>query len=558
MPDDQDHWPTTPEPERPAETSSPRDLGPVDEATEDTHIARRAEATERRPRRAAGAHRAGVHADNFQRTVLFTILGAIIPGVGLIAARRRVAGVAVLAVFVLAVGGLALWGLGNTDAFLGFMANGANLKRLTVALIVVAVAWVTVIVVSHLALRGRRLAPAQRVGGSILVALLAFVVAAPMAVAAKYSYTSADVVNSVFKSDKDSNSATVPKRTVRPNSGDPWAQTPRVNILLLGGDSGPDRTGTRTDSIMLASIDTRTGATTLIGIPRNTARMPFPKNSPLHKYFPNGYTDGNGEDAQYFANAIYGMLPTQVPKDVLGKTDNLGADALKLSVGEATGLPVDYYVMLNLAGFKELVNALGGITVNINTRIPIGGDHEDGRLPTGYLTPGPNQHLMGEKALWYARSRYDSSDFDRMDRQRCVVNAIVEQANPANVLARYQQIAEAGKDLVETDIPQEELSALVDLSMRVKKADSVRSVTFVNGEDGFISANPNFALMRARVKAAITESSATKTSSGGSSSSASSPSSSSGSPSSTSTKKPTAKQTASVDVSDACAYHPGS
>ena len=70
-------------------------------------------------------------------------------------------------------------------------------------------------------------------------------------------------------------------------------------------------------------------------------------------------------------------------------TDNLGADALKLSVGEALGLKVDYYVLIDLQGFAQMVNALGGITVNINTYIPIGGNTDLHIPPKEYLKPGP-------------------------------------------------------------------------------------------------------------------------------------------------------------------------
>ena len=84
-----------------------------------------------------------------------------------------------------------------------------------------------------------------------------------------------------------------------------------------------------------------------------------------------------------------------MPKDVLGPTDNLGADALKLSVGEALGLRVDYYVLINLQGFSKMINALGGIKLNINTYIPIGGDTDRGIAPKEFLKPGPNQKLKG-------------------------------------------------------------------------------------------------------------------------------------------------------------------
>jgi polyisoprenyl-teichoic acid--peptidoglycan teichoic acid transferase len=285
--------------------------------------------------------------------------------------------------------------------------------------------------------------------------------------------------------------------------------------------------------VILASIDTKTGNTTLFSLPRNTARMPFPADSPLHRYYPYGFTNGDGNNAEYFLNAIYDNVPHSVPKDVLGPTDNLGADALKLSVGEALGLRVDYYVLINLQGFSKMINALGGIRVNINTYIPIGGNTDLHIPPKEYLHPGPNQKLNGRSALWYARGRYGSDDFARMDRQRCVINAIIKQANPANMLARYEDIAKAGKDVVQTDLPREVLPIMVDLSLRVKDGN-VRSIVFKHGVAGFLSPNPNFELMRQRVKTALSETKSAKPS-----------------------KKPGGSSTTqSEDVNDTCAYNP--
>ena len=79
-----------------------------------------------------------------------------------------------------------------------------------------------------------------------------------------------------------------------------------------------------------------------------------------------------------------------------------------------------------------------------------------------------------------------------MDRQRCVINAIIKQANPANMLARYEDIAKAGKDIVKTDMPREVLPLMVDLCLRVKDGN-VRSVVFKHGVDGFFSPDPDFA-----------------------------------------------------------------
>jgi LCP family protein required for cell wall assembly len=369
-----------------------------------------------------------------------------------------------------------------------------------------------------------------------------------MGFAANLTYVQASAISKVFKSEKNTKSATRPTFTVpQPTTKggptqDPWANTPRLNVLLLGGDAGKGREGTRTDTVILASIDTKTGDTTLFSLPRNTARMPFPTDSPLRKYYPNGFTDGNGQNAEFFLNAMYRHVPENVPKNVLGETDDLGADALKLSVGTALGLKVDYYVLINLQGFTRLIDALGGITVNINSYIPIGGNTDQGIKPKEYLSPGKDQHLNGRSALWYARGRYGSTDYARMDRQRCVINAIIEQANPANMLARYEKIAQAGTDIVFTDMPREVLPLMVDLSMRVKDGN-VRSIVFKTGSDGFVSARPNFDQMRKRVKVALGE--------------AKSEAPKKASSSSPSTARPTKPaRTESEDVADSCAYDP--
>ena len=85
-----------------------------------------------------------------------------------------------------------------------------------------------------------------------------------------------------------------------------------------------------------------------------------------------------------------------------------------------------------------------------------------------------------------------------------MINAIIKQANPTNMLARYEDVAKAGKQLVYTDMPQEVLPLMVDLSLRVKDGN-VRSVVFKHGEAGFYSTNPDFSRMRKRVKTALRE-----------------------------------------------------
>ena len=502
---------------------------------------------------------------SFGKIALFTVLGTLVPGLGLLLARRRIIGGVILAVFLTALVVLGLWVARDPAGAASLVVRPAMLNTLSTVLVVVGVVWVGVVVATYLALRGSTTG-LQRLLGGVLVGVLAFAVAAPMAVGARYSLDQASLVDNVFKSQDDTKSATRPSlNPTQPNgqpAPDPWETKPRLNILLLGGDAGKGRTGTRTDTIILASIDTRTGNTTMFSLPRNTAKMPFPKNSPLYRYYPDGFYNGDSQDAEHFLNSMYDNVPSNVPKDVLGPTDNLGADALKLSVGEALGLQVDYYVMVNLRGFETLVNALGGVTVNVNSYVPIGGVSEEDRNipPDGYIEPGPNKHLDGQLALWFARGRYGSDDFARMGRQRCVINAIIQQANPANMLARYEQIAKAGKQIVITDIPQEVLPLLVELSLRVKDGQ-VRSVLFERGTANFRSFDPDFPEMRKRVKQAIEENDRTASTAKPSQSAPNAPSPSPTAkkkkPAAPSTSPATPRATPKSDpLTDTCAFDP--
>lgn len=427
----------------------------------------------------------------------WTVLGTLIPGAGLIRAGRKAAGIAVLLLLAAGVASLA-WLASERRTALAAAVNTKLLMAVSGALVVVAVLWAAIIASTYLSLRPRRVSAAQRVLGAGLVGVLAFAVSAPMAVGALYTYQQATLVDQIFGPEQKSQT----RPTITPGSkDDPWANTPRVNILLVGGDYGENRPeadkgfGENTDTMILASIDTKTGNAVLVSVPRNMMKMPFPASSPLHKHYPDGYPE--------MANSIWANIADEVPADILGPTSNLGADALKLGIGEALGQRVDYYVYVNIDGLYTLIDALGGIKVNVNERIPIAGTTE-GKAPTGWIEPGQDKRLDAYQAMWYARSRSGASngDFDRMGRQRCVINAIIKQADPATMLTRYEAIAKAGTKMVKTDIPQDMLPMMVELALRVKGA-SMQSMQFTDGENGFLSMNPNFPLMRAQVAQAV-------------------------------------------------------
>ncbi len=396
------------------------------------------------------------------------MLGTLIPGSGFLAVGRRRLGLAVLFVGVALLGVVAWIGLTKRRQLLHLAVDPNQLRLLAVGLLVLPLAWAVVVIATHRVVRPLDMSGLQRFLGSAFVGLLCLLVASPFAVGARYAYVQSDLINTIFGSEE---SATTPDVT----AANPWGDDNRVNVMLLGGDGGINRQGVRTDSVIVASIDTETGDTVLFSLPRNLEEVPFPKDSPLHEAYPDGFT-GGGSELEWMLNAIYRNVPAQNP-GILGKTDNEGADALKLGVSGALGIDVDYYVLVNLDGFRELVDAMGGVTVNINQPIPIGGNTDLGVEPEDYLDPGPQQHLNGFQALWYSRGRYGLDDYDRMERQRCMIDAIIAQANPTNMLRRYIDIAAATKDILRTDIPKDMLKPFVDLALEVKDA-KVRSVVF--------------------------------------------------------------------------------
>lgn len=492
---------------------------------------------------------------SFSGALGWTVLGTVIPGLGLWKGGRRVAGGIVLGVFVLVFGGVAALLLTNRKLVENAVVGQGVLQGLAIALAVIAVLWVAVIGFSHLALRPDRPSTGQRAAGAAVVGLLSFIVAAPMAMGANIAWTSGAAADKIFDGDETPNST---QPTLDPI--DPWAKQDRLNFLILGGDSGTGRSsseGDRTDTVIVASIDTHTGATTLFTLPRNTEKMPFPPDSPLHQYYPNGFTSGSTDlytRSQFLLNAMYRVVPTKVPHNVLGKTKDFGASVLKVSVGYALGLKIDYFVKVNMDGFKDFVNAIGGITVNVNYRIPIGGQTDANIKPDGYIEPGPNQHLMGGRALWYARGRYHLDDYKRMERQRCVINAVVQQTTPATVLANFQAIANAGQNTITTDVPRNQLSNLVDLGLKVK-GTPLRSVVFTPGDAGFQSYNPNWKSVRARVQKALKETASGVEANSTPTPSATATPSGTGSATATPTKSATAKAK-SQDLEDTCGYHP--
>ncbi|EWT01450.1 transcriptional regulator [Intrasporangium oryzae NRRL B-24470] len=451
----------------------------------------------------------------FRRALGLTILGTAIPGAGLTRTRSRKTGWLLLLLFLGSVAGLAwyVYSRGISTGALSLLTNQDVLRVAPVSLGVLGFVWCASIVATAVQARPPSLDRARTRTLGAVTTVLVLLVAGTSYKGVEYALITKDTVTEVFGSAPPPE----PGRAAEVVAGeDPWAETPRVNILFLGSDAGVGRDGTRTDSMIVASIDTKTGNTALISLPRNLQNVPLPKDSPLRKLYPSGvygspvcFRQQVDPNDPCMLNAIWTEVDDyrrNHPGSFSGVAP--GREQTRAVIQEVTGLKIDHLVVIDLKGFEQLINAMGGVDVNVKlsgygTKLPIGG-HSDGHGGVigekGYFSPGL-QHLSGNLALWYARTRAADDDFYRQARQRCVVQAVIKQVNPAAMIGKYPELARIARENIYTDIPAENLGAFAELIDRVQKA-TITSVA-LTPKQGIDPGNPSYRLIRSMIQKAI-------------------------------------------------------
>jgi LCP family protein required for cell wall assembly len=408
--------------------------------------------------------------------VVASVLSMVVPGAGQLyvgSARRGLVLLGLTAALVGAVLALAASASLAVDRELVAVVLGANLALLGLRLFAVLDVWR---------------------GGLLGIVLLAALTAAPHVWAGYVTVRGYDVLTTVFADEEPCGTACdrgdvllaarpqlpgwVPKDPwewalverlgpgeVAPLEADarvvaaevPVQERPWTTILLLGTDEGPGNYGARTDTIILAAIQHGTGRAAAFGIPRNLAQVPLgekgvPSREPL--------------------NHLYG----------LNGGGERGAETLKQAVSNLLGIRVDYYALVNLLGFADLVDALGGVEIRVKERLrdevtrPAWGEPK----PRIDVRPGEVRRFYGREALAYVRSRKDSSDYTRMTRQRCFLSAMADQLDPVSALRNFGALARTVEGNVRTDIPLNRLPALVRLVSSVDPAETL-TVTFSFG-----------------------------------------------------------------------------
>ncbi|MGO1544668.1 MAG: LCP family glycopolymer transferase [Gulosibacter sp.] len=257
-----------------------------------------------------------------------------------------------------------------------------------------------------------------------------------------------------------------------PNGGIKFPSDGRLNILLLGGDAGDTREGMRPDSISLMSFNVLSGQLTTVGIPRTTAGFGF-SEGPMADRYPDGYHSCNVSAC--YLNSVYTEV-TYHDYDMYPEAEERGSDkgieATKDAVEWITGLDVHYYVFINMDGFSELIDAMGGVTIDVQEEVVMGANdegQEGWKPPVGTIETGV-QTMDGYTALWYARSRYGTTDYARMERQRELQDAIISQL-PAAMLSHSGPILSVLDEVVQTDMPKGESGLIADLVLKSRGRD---------------------------------------------------------------------------------------
>jgi len=216
------------------------------------------------------------------------------------------------------------------------------------------------------------------------------------------------------------------------------AKGERLNFLLLGSDARTGETKARADTIIFAAADTNEKRLALLSIPRDT-RVEIP---------------GHGRD-RINAATVYG-----------------GPELARDTVARLLGQPIDYYVMTNYEGFKEIVDILGGVTIDVEKDMYHYDPQEGGRY-TINLKKGV-QRLNGEQALMYVRYRGDPlGDIARVQRQQKFLMALADEILKPATIIKLPRLIPAIKRCVETDMP---LTKMLALARMARNVDDVQIV----------------------------------------------------------------------------------
>jgi LCP family protein required for cell wall assembly len=395
------------------------------------------------------------------------LLSFVLPGLGelFLGDRRRAA---FRAVPILLVGLWLAWMAADGLTQFAIKLLDPTVAALLVLAIVATgiVRLVSIVDVSRMAV-GRGSAIAPRLLGGLLLASVVAHSAAGWYAASFYSAGS-----QIFVAGSGGNGASPaplgtgePDRTLGPNAtADPFVgelpppvrKSSRINVLLVGADSGLGYTHALTDSQIVVSVDQAAQTAVMASIPRDIADFPF-------------YAGGT------FRDKINSLMSTAMANP--SRYPHGGIGTLAREIGFLLGIDIHYYAFVNLAGFGQLIDAIGGVDID-NPR-PIadpGYQFPDGKVGF-YLKAGP-QHLNSRIGLAFVRTRESDNDYERARRQQLVLQAIRDKITSSEMLPRLPSLLDALAKSARTDFPASRAAEMVGLAQQIPDT-SIR--TFVLG-----------------------------------------------------------------------------
>ncbi|MBT2555131.1 LCP family protein [Arthrobacter sp. ISL-5] len=430
-----------------------------------------------------------------RRAFLLILLTLFVPGSAqIVAGDRKLGRIALrvtLSVWVLAI--IALVSLfTNRTLLISIVTNQIASLLIVLVLAALAVGWLVLFVNTLRLIRPVLLAPRMRPAVGIALALAMVLSSGSLGYAAYLLNVSRNAIGSIFNADGPA---------IDPVDG-------RYNFLMMGGDAGADRTGRRPDSLSVLSVDAESGKTAIISIPRNLQNARFSEGSPMLQVYPDGYDCGN----DCLINAINTEV-TNEHKDLYPGVADPGAQATLEAVSGTLGITVQAYVLVDMDGFAKLIDAMGGIRIKAGGWVPISGDMIDEAngihgMPLGWI-PAGEQKLDGFHALWYGRSREFVDDYARIQRQQCVQQAMLRQLDPATLLSKFEDIANAGTKVVDSNISASQLGSFVDLAMKAKGKEIGRLTIGPPDFDASFSTVPDFDVIHERVRKLLESQSST-------------------------------------------------
>lgn len=432
-----------------------------------------------------------------KRAFVLVLLTLLVPGSAqIVAGDRKLGRIALrITITVWALAVLTLFiALVNRTMLLSVVTHPVGSLFIIVILVALALGWAFLFLNTLRIIRPALLAPGMRPIIAVVLAVTTVLASGSLGYLAYVLNVSRNAIGSIFNAGP----------AIDPVDG-------RYNFLMMGGDAGDDRTGRRPDSLSVISVDAKTGESAIISVPRNLQNAQFSEGSPMRGIYPDGYNCGD----ECLINAVNTEV-TNNHQDLYPGVADPGAQATLEAVSGTLGITVQAYVLVDMDGFAKLIDAMGGIRIKAGGWVPISGpvtDEANGihGMPDGWI-PAGDQHLNGFQALWYGRSREFVDDYARIARQQCVQQAMLKQLDPATLLTKFEDIANAGTKVVDSNISSNQLGSFVDLALKSKNQPVKRLTIGPPDFDASFSTVPDFDLIHSKVQEVLAPSNTPKAS----------------------------------------------